>query len=210
MGSSGRFEQLFFKVLKENNTAGAGGSLGEPNVPYANDDARIPKLLGQGKVQTRKGSTGGKKKNKKKKTDGLDGVFLTGEEGEEDLGQFCGPGGCFKVWDTIKWAEETGRKEVIDLQDTDNILTKAVHNDIDEWWQGDDERMMKSDTKWPILMLVEPDGKISIADGLNRAKKLRDVEKKKTIQANVVKREDIPEEFKVGTTVPDGWVSVFG
>jgi hypothetical protein len=45
-------------------------------------------------------------------------------------------------------------------------------------------------------MLIEPDGEISIADGLNRAKKLRDVEKKKTIQANVVKREDIPEEFK--------------
>ena len=122
--------------------------------------------------------------------------FLEGSE-EKDLGHFCGPGGCFKVWDTIKWAEKTGRKEVIDLQDTDNILTKAVHNNIDEWWQGDDKRMMKSDTKWPILMLVEPDGTISIADGLNRAKKIRDVEKKKTIQANVVKRVDIPEEFKI-------------
>tara|TARA_R100000152_G_C6568043_1_gene36386 strand:- start:58 stop:471 length:414 start_codon:yes stop_codon:yes gene_type:complete len=116
---------------------------------------------------------------------------------EKDLGQFCGPGGCFKVWDTIKWAEKTGEKEVVDLQDTDNILTKAVHNDIDKWWQGDDERMMESNTKWPILMVIEPNGNISIADGLNRAKKLRDVEKKKTIQANVVKREDIPEEFKI-------------
>tara|TARA_R100000008_G_scaffold73683_1_gene52215 strand:- start:986 stop:1378 length:393 start_codon:yes stop_codon:yes gene_type:complete len=84
MESRGRFEQLFFKVLKENNTAGAGGSLGEPDVPYANDDARIPKLLGQGKVQTRKGSTGGKK-NKKKKTDGLDEVYLTGKENEEGV-----------------------------------------------------------------------------------------------------------------------------
>ena len=84
MESRGRFEQLFFKVLKENNTTGAGGSLGEPDVPYANDDARIPKLLGQGKVQTRKGSTGGKK-NKKKKTDGLDEVYLTGKENEEGV-----------------------------------------------------------------------------------------------------------------------------
>jgi hypothetical protein len=92
MESSGRFEQLFFKVLKENNTAGAGGSLGEPNVPYANDDAKIPKLLGQGKVQTRKGPTGGKEKKKKKeKTDGLDGVFLTGEE-EEDVHKPVKPG----------------------------------------------------------------------------------------------------------------------
>jgi len=78
MESSGRFEQLFFKVLKENNT---GEALG-PEGGYNNqDDARIPKLLGQGKVQTRKGSTGGKK-NKKKKTDGLDGVYLTGEDEE--------------------------------------------------------------------------------------------------------------------------------
>ena len=94
MESSGRFEQLFFKVLKESNTAGPGGALGtgsgynpskgeiDSSDWYANDDARIAKLLGQGKVQTRKGSTGGKK-NKKKKTDGLDGVYLTGEEDEE-------------------------------------------------------------------------------------------------------------------------------
>jgi len=122
--------------------------------------------------------------------------FLEASE-EKDLGQFCGPGGCYKVLDTIKWAEKTGQKEVIDLQDTDNILTRVVHNNIDEWWQGDDTRMMKSDTKWPILMVIEPNGEISIADGLNRAKKLRDVEKKKTIQANVVKRVDIPAEFKI-------------
>ena len=98
MESSGRFEQLFFKVLKEEMTAGAGGAFGDGpsthavyNPPsdinsgdtYAPGDARVPKVLGKGKVQTRKGSAGGKKKKKKKKTDGLDGVFLTGEEGEE-------------------------------------------------------------------------------------------------------------------------------
>ena len=87
MESSGRFEQLFFKVLKEEMTAGAGGAFGDgPSThdisKYAEGDARVPKVLGKGKVQTRKGTTGGKKK-KKKKTDGLDEVFLTGEEGEE-------------------------------------------------------------------------------------------------------------------------------
>ena len=97
MESSGRFERIFFKMLRENNTAGgAEGSLGggsgfnpgtgeiDSSDWYAPGDARIPKVLGKGKVQTRKGSTGGnKKKKKKKKTDGLDGVYLTGEEGEE-------------------------------------------------------------------------------------------------------------------------------
>ena len=79
MESSGRFEQLFFKVLKESNTAGPGGALGtgsgynpskgeiDSSDWYANNDGRIAKLLGQGKVQTRKGSTGGKKNKKKKK-----------------------------------------------------------------------------------------------------------------------------------------------
>ena len=73
MESSGRFEQLFFKVLKEDMTAGAGGALGSGssyNPPgevnsgdtYAPGDARVPKVLGKGKVQTRKGSAGGKKK----------------------------------------------------------------------------------------------------------------------------------------------------
>ena len=96
MESSGRFERIFFKMLREQNTAGgAEGSLGsgsgfnpgtgeiDSSDWYAPGNAKITKVLGKGKVQTRKGSTGGKKKKKKKKTDGLDGVFLTGEEGEE-------------------------------------------------------------------------------------------------------------------------------
>tara|TARA_R100000808_G_scaffold16929_1_gene37804 strand:+ start:1143 stop:1478 length:336 start_codon:yes stop_codon:yes gene_type:complete len=106
MESTGRFEKLFFKALRESMTSGAGtgSAFGDgptmhtvygPNAAaqninsgdtYAQGDAKIYKPLG--KVQTRKGTTGGKttggKKNKKKKkTDGLDGVFLTGEEGEE-------------------------------------------------------------------------------------------------------------------------------
>ena len=79
MESSGRFERIFFKVLKEDNIAGGGGSLGtgsgfDPSKGdidsadwYAPGDARVPKVLG--KVQTRKGTAGGKKKKKKKKSE---------------------------------------------------------------------------------------------------------------------------------------------
>jgi len=103
MESSGRFEKIFFKMLREQNIAGADGAFGDgPSVygiynpprgtinsndnSYAERDGRLVKVLGKGKVQTRKGSAGGKKKKKKKKTDGLDGVFLTGEEDEEAKG----------------------------------------------------------------------------------------------------------------------------
>jgi len=88
MESTGRFEKRFFELL-ENNTSGADGAFGDgPSMHDINklgeNDARLVKVLGKGKVQTRKGSAGGKKKKKKKrKTDGLDEVFLTGEEDEE-------------------------------------------------------------------------------------------------------------------------------
>tara|TARA_R110001583_G_scaffold191984_1_gene357935 strand:- start:24 stop:353 length:330 start_codon:yes stop_codon:yes gene_type:complete len=98
MESTGRFEKIFFKMLKEMNTAGADGSFGDgptlhtvygPNDAaenigsgdtYAPGDARLPKVLGKGKVQTRKGAAGGKKK-KKKKEKGVN--YATGEENEE-------------------------------------------------------------------------------------------------------------------------------
>ena len=66
MESSGRFERIFFKMLREHNTAGAGGALGtgdgfnpgKGNIDssdwYAPGDARVPYKIG--KVQTRKGN----------------------------------------------------------------------------------------------------------------------------------------------------------
>ena len=94
MESMGKFEKIFYKLL-ENNIAGDGGALGDTAAVYdpaagrtsSNDDAyapgdaRRPKVLG--KVVSRAGTVGGKKKRKKKGVDGLDGVFLTGEEEEE-------------------------------------------------------------------------------------------------------------------------------
>ena len=89
MESTGRFEKKFFKLLREDNIAGAGGSLGDgagfdPEAGeinssdwYAPDDARNP--TPSGKVQTRKGAVGGKKKKKKKKKEK---VYLPGEDEE--------------------------------------------------------------------------------------------------------------------------------
>ena len=88
MESTGKFEKLFLKMLKEDNIAGAGGSLGvgggfDPGDGeigssdwYAPGDARNP--TPSGKVQTRKGIGGGKKKKKKKKEE----VYLPGEDEE--------------------------------------------------------------------------------------------------------------------------------
>jgi len=85
MESMGKFEKIFYNLL-ENNTAGPGGALGDGEsmhdiTKYAEGDARKPTFLG--KVVSRAGTVGGKKKNKKKnKVDGLDGLYLSGEDEE--------------------------------------------------------------------------------------------------------------------------------
>lgn len=87
MNTSCKFAKSFFKLIKEDSTA--GGSLGgvdgfnpidqiNSSDFYAPGDARLPK--GGKKVLTRNGAL---KKKKKKK--GIDGVFLTGEEDEEKV-----------------------------------------------------------------------------------------------------------------------------
>jgi len=84
MESMGKFEKIFYKLL-ENNTAGPGGALGDGESmhdisKYAEGDARKPTLLG--KVVSRAGTVGGKKEKKKKEVDGLDGLYLSGEDEE--------------------------------------------------------------------------------------------------------------------------------
>ena len=97
--SRGKFESQFFKLISEDlaeeSMSVGGGALGpaaqggksfdpdgqiDSGDTYAPGDARKPKMLGS--VQTRSGSVSKKKKDKKKR--GIDGLFLTGEEGEED------------------------------------------------------------------------------------------------------------------------------
>ena len=212
MESSGRFEQLFFKVLKEEMTAGAGGAFGDgPSThdisKYAEGDARVPKVLGKGKVQTRKGTTGGKKK-KKKKTDGLDEVFLTGEEGEEDTH----PG-----YEDTTWSDG---EVTITMQDVEDKLTELespvisipvkdiVHLDIHtrhkdsktpEEQQATYDRAMRADLKYPII-ITKNNGKYDmILDGNHRLHKAVEIGDD-NIQAKVL---DLSK-------VPDEWLNVFG
>ena len=81
MESSGKFERIFLRMLKEDMTAGAGGALGTGSSysppgninsgdTYAPGDARNP--TPSGPVQTRKG-TAGKKKKKKRKEENEEG-----------------------------------------------------------------------------------------------------------------------------------------
>jgi hypothetical protein len=68
-----------------------------------------------------------------------------------------------------------------------------IEHDL-KWWEDSpeqQERMQKADTSYPLLVLQEPDGTLSVADGLNRMKKAISVEGKKTIDVYLVPKEDI-------------------
>lgn len=103
--STGKFEAKFFELLSEDMSVG-GGALGagaaesgifNPNSQitsadtYAPGDARRPKVLG--KTQSRRGSV--KSKKKKDKARGINGVFLSGEEDEENV-EMCPDACCGK------------------------------------------------------------------------------------------------------------------
>ena len=195
MESSGRFEQLFFRVLKEEMTAGADGAFGDgPSThdisKYAEGDARVPKVLGKGKVQTRKGTTGGKKK-KKKKTDGLDEVFLTGEEDEEAKGlDTSWEDGDLKV--TIK--------EVLKYLDDNDVPVKEVSTDrlksILIASNRDAKRVQAADLKYPVVVVVGKNGKYkSILDGNHRVDKAisNDIPAVKVRELDL---REAPEEYK--------------
>ena len=208
MESSGRFERIFLEMLKEENIAGADGAFGDgPSVSgiynpaggtissndksYAPGDARNPKVLGKGKVQTRKGSTGGKKKKKKKETDGLDGVYLTGEEDEEAKGMATSwEDGDLKV--TIK--------EVLKYLDDNDVPVKDVSTDklksiliADD---RDDKRVQAADLKYPVVVVVGMNGKYkSILDGNHRVDKAirNDIP---TVKARELDLREAPEEYQ--------------
>ena len=184
MESTGRFEKIFFKMLKEMNTAGADGSFGDgpsrhtvygPNAAaqnidsgdtYAPGDARVPKVLGKGKVQTRKGPTGGKKKKKK-------GVnYATGEENEE--GKAKDPVGMDTYWEdgdlkvtiteVLKYLDDID--EPVEDVSTDNLKSMLIAAD------RDDKRVQAADLKYPVIIVVGMNGKYkSILDGNHRVDK---------------------------------------
>ena len=93
-------------------------------------------------------------------------------------------GNNFSVEEVVKFA-----KSKPEYFKKDFPLSKIKH-DL-SWWQGDKERMMKADTSYPLLVLKNDDGHLSVADGLNRMKKAIDVEDKKTIDVYLVPKKDI-------------------
>ena len=208
MESSGRFERIFLEMLKEMNISGADGAFGDgptmhtllgPNAAaqnidsgdtYAPGDARVPKVLGKGKVQTRKGATGGKK-NKKKK-DKKNGVnYLTGEEDEETKGlDTSWEDGDLKV--TIK--------EVLEYLDDNDVTVKEVSTDklksILIANNRDDKRVQAADLKYPVVVVVDKNGKYkSILDGNHRVDKAisNDIP---TVKVRELDLREAPEEYK--------------
>jgi disulfide oxidoreductase YuzD len=76
-------------------------------------------------------------------------------------------------------------------------ISKIEHNI--EWWNKNydiknkehKERMMNSDTSYPLLVVVEKGNNLSVADGLNRLYKAIKVEKKKTLPIYLVTKKEI-------------------
>ena len=54
--------------------------------------------------------------------------------------------------------------------------------------------MMSADTSFPLLVIQNKSYGLSVADGLNRLKKARDIEHKKAIDVYIVPEEDIPND----------------
>ena len=63
------------------------------------------------------------------------------------------------------------------------------------WWEKDKSQtaahMRTVDTSFPILVIREADGSLSVADGLNRLKKATSIENKESLPAYVVPKKDI-------------------
>jgi hypothetical protein len=202
MESSGKFERLFFKILREQNIAGAGGALGtgsgfDPGAGeigssdwYAPGDARNPTPTG--KVQTRKGTAGSKKKKNKSKRKNL---FLTGEDEE---GKADEPKGLATSWEDGDL--KVTIKEVLEYLDDNDVPVKDVSTDklksiliADD---RDEKRVQAADLKYPVVVVVDKNGKYkSILDGNHRVDKAisNDIPTVKTRELDL---RTAPKEYK--------------
>ncbi len=81
-------------------------------------------------------------------------------------------------------------------------LDKIKHNL--EWWnknydienKAHKKRMMNADTSYPILVIKEKDGNLSVADGLNRLYKAINIEKKDTLPVYYISNKKDIEDLK--------------
>jgi hypothetical protein len=70
-------------------------------------------------------------------------------------------------------------------------LSKLIH-DL-EWWEDSPaqrQRVVNADTSFPLLV-INDNGHLSVADGLNRMKKAVSIENKKVIDVYIVPKQDI-------------------
>ena len=96
----------------------------------------------------------------------------------------------------VKFAEDNKEKYF----HKDFPISKLEH-DL-KWWdkqneqdkEKSDKRMMNANTSFPLLVLKNDSHELSVSDGLNRLKKARDVENKKTIDVYIVPEKDLPED----------------
>jgi len=229
MESTGRFEKKFFKLLREDNIAGAGGAFGDgPSThditKYAEGDGRLPKVLGRGEVQTRNLATGSKKKKKKKKKKkGVD--YATGEESEED----SHPGYEDTTWSdgkltiTMQEVEEElakqgfpdpkGGIEVDILKDLVNregttldIHTRHKPNKTPKEVKKTSDRAERADLKYSIIVSVKDGVYVEVLDGNHRLHKAMEL----------IRRDDENASDTINvrpldlSKVPGEWRSVFG
>ena len=82
-----------------------------------------------------------------------------------------------------------------------NFPINKLEHDL-KWWddqnkkdtKSSNQRMMSADTSFPLLVIQNKSYGLSVADGLNRLKKARDIEHKKAIDVYIVPEEDIPND----------------
>ena len=121
--------------------------------------------------------------NESKKKDYFKGSKFGDEKGEN----------LFDVEEVIKFAKKNKKKYF----KSKFPLTKIDHNL--EWWHKNydlsnkkhKDRMMNADTTYPLLVIREKNGNLSVADGLNRLYKAINVEKKKTLPVYFIDRKDL-------------------
>jgi hypothetical protein len=95
----------------------------------------------------------------------------------------------YRVKDVYDYAKKHSKPVKLKISDTDAL----------EWWDKQydmdnakhKKRMMDADTDYPVLAIKVKNGKYSIADGLNRIKKLHDVEHEKNVYAYVIDQKDL-------------------
>lgn len=96
----------------------------------------------------------------------------------------------------VKFAEDNREKYL-----KRNFPINKLEHDL-KWWdeqnqkdtESSNQRMMKADTSFPLLVIKNKSYGLSVADGLNRLKKAKDVEHRNVIDVYIVPEEDIPND----------------